>query len=45
MTNINKTNNKGLTAEKKIILKNIIGSASSIKIDLNKLLEIVKKEF
>lgn len=32
----------GLTAEKKVILKSIIGSVSSPKIDLNKIRDIYK---
>ena len=36
MTKIDKTNLKGLTKDKKAILKGVIGTANSSKIDLNK---------
>ena len=36
MTKINKSNIKGLTKEKKALFKSLVGSASSSKIDLNK---------
>ena len=37
MTKLIKSDNSGLTKEKKEILKSIIGSASSLKIDLNRI--------
>ena len=42
MTKIIKTNISGLTNEKKAILKSTIGSASSSKIDLNKVRDTIK---
>lgn len=42
MTRINKTNIKGLTSEKKALLKSVVGSASSSKIDLNKVRDSFK---
>lgn len=36
MTKINKSNINGLTKEKKTLFKSVVGSASSPKIDLNK---------
>jgi hypothetical protein len=44
MTRISKINNKGLTTEKKALLKSVVGSASSPKIDLNKVRESFKYE-
>lgn len=37
MTKIDKNEQKGLTQEKKMMFKSIIGKASSPKIDLNKI--------
>lgn len=44
MTKIDKSNIEGLTKEKKAILKSVIGSASSDKIDLNKYRDELKYE-